>query len=81
MSTARPFTDAERLDALRLARTENVGPITYRRLIGRFGSPAAAREALPDLARRGGRSRPLKPWSREAAQRELTALAACGGAS
>jgi DNA processing protein len=79
MSTARPFTDAERLDALRLARTENVGPITYRRLIGRFGSPAAALEALPDLARRGGRSRPLKPWSREAAQRELTALAACGG--
>ncbi len=65
---------AQRLDALRLARTENVGPITFRRLVERFGSAGAALAALPDLARRGGRARPLKPFPREAAERELAAL-------
>lgn len=70
--------DIARLDALRLARTENVGPVTFRRLIHRFGSATAALAALPDLARRGGRSRPLKPFPREAAERELAALARLG---
>lgn len=70
--------DRQRLDALRLARTENVGPITFKRLIGRFGSAAAALDALPDLARRGGRASPLKPFPRDAAERELAALQAIG---
>lgn len=69
----RELTRAERLDWLRLIRTENVGPITFRMLLGRFGSAAAALDALPELARRGGRSRPLKPPSRAAAERELAA--------
>ena len=69
---------AERLDALRLARTENVGPITFRRLVDRFGSAGAALLALPDLACRGGRARPLKPFPREAAERELAALDSLG---
>lgn len=69
---------ADRLDALRLARTENVGPITFKRLVGRFGSAAAALDALPDLARRGGRASPLKPYPRDAAERELAALAVIG---
>ncbi|GAB0119699.1 DNA-processing protein DprA [Acidisoma sp. 7E03] len=42
---------------LRLARTEGVGPVGYRRLLQRFGSPQAALAALPDLARAAGRSR------------------------
>jgi DNA processing protein len=70
--------DAQRLDALRLARTENVGPITFKRLVGRFGSATTALDALPDLARRGGRASPLKPFPRDAAERELAALAAIG---
>jgi DNA processing protein len=41
---------------LRLIRTDSIGPITYRQLLARFGSAAAALAALPDLARRGGRS-------------------------
>jgi DNA processing protein len=45
----------ERLDRLRLARSENVGPVTFQRLIERFGSAGAALEALPNLARQGGR--------------------------
>lgn len=43
---------------LRLARTESVGPITYRRLLQRFDDPAAALDALPGLARAGGRATP-----------------------
>jgi DNA processing protein len=42
------------VDRLRLARTPGIGPVTYRQLIARFGTPAAALAAVPDLARRGG---------------------------
>ncbi len=46
--------DAERRDKLRLIRSANVGPVTYFQLIARFGSAAAALEAIPNLAARGG---------------------------
>jgi DNA processing protein len=39
---------------LRLIRTPGIGPITSHQLIARFGSPEAALDAIPDLARRGG---------------------------
>lgn len=48
-------TPAEQIARLRLIRSENVGPVTFRQLINRFGSGRAALDALPDLARRGGR--------------------------
>lgn len=51
------LTDAQRLAWLRLIRSENVGPATFRQLVNHFGSAGDALEALPDLARRGGRSR------------------------
>lgn len=44
------------LDRLRLIRTEGVGPLTYRRLMERFGSVGRALEAVPELARAGGRA-------------------------
>ena len=75
----RALSDAERLDWLRLARSENVGPITFFALLARFGSPAAVLDALPALARRGGRRRPIKVCSRAKAERELEALTALGG--
>ena len=77
-SGRRALSDAERLDWLRLARSENVGPITFFALLDRFGSAAAVLDALPALARRGGRRRPIKVCSRAAAERELEALAALG---
>ena len=46
------------IDRLRLARAEGVGPVTYRRLLARFATPAAALKALPSLARAGGRANP-----------------------
>ncbi len=56
---ARALTEQERFDCLRLARSEQVGTANYRRLIHRFGSAGEALARLPDLAKRGGRMRPL----------------------
>lgn len=63
----------ERLDRLRLIRTENVGPMTFRQLLERFGSAERAIETLPELARRGGRRRALSVPSTSAAEREIDA--------
>jgi DNA processing protein len=41
-------------DRLRLIRSPNIGPVSYRQLITRFGTAGAALAALPDLVRRGG---------------------------
>lgn len=46
--------DRERLDRLRLARSQRIGPVTFRQLIARFGTAGAALDAIPDLVRRGG---------------------------
>jgi DNA processing protein len=43
-----------RRDWLRLARTDNVGAVTFDHLIRRHRDPAAALDALPGLVRRGG---------------------------
>ncbi|MFI4974694.1 MAG: DNA-processing protein DprA [Caulobacterales bacterium] len=76
--TPRPLTDTERLDWLRLARTEGVGPVTFQHLIGRFGAPDEAIAALPDLARRAGRGQAPRPPGRAEAEAELAAGAALG---
>ena len=66
-----PLSSAEKLARLRLIRSENVGPVTFRQLIARFGSAAEAIDLLPELARRGGRKRPIRVCSQAAAEREL----------
>jgi DNA processing protein len=67
------------LERLRLARSEGVGPIAYRRLIRRYGDAGAALAALPALARAGGRAVPPRIPSARAAAREIEAVAARGG--
>jgi DNA processing protein len=49
-----PRSREETADWLRLARSRNVGPGSFRQLMRRFGSAAAALEALPRLAAAGG---------------------------
>lgn len=71
--------EGERRSALRLARTPNVGPVTFAGLLRRFGSAAATLEAVPQLARRGGAGAPLKIPSPAEADRELAAIAKLGG--
>lgn len=70
--------DNERRAWLRLARTENVGPVTFRNLIARYGTASAALEELPRLAARGGGKNFILPDEGETA-RELEALARLGG--
>ena len=72
------LSEEERLSWLRLARSENIGPITFRQLLARFGSAEAALDAVPDLARRGGRTRPIRLCSLAAARQEAEQLEAVG---
>ena len=72
------LTDDQRLDWLRLIRSENVGPRTFRTLLNHCGSAGAALKALPDLARRGGAARPVRICTREEAEAELAAAAKMG---
>jgi DNA processing protein len=51
-----PLDRQQKLNCLRLIRSENVGPVAFRTLINRYGSAGQALDALPDLARRGGGS-------------------------
>lgn len=71
--TAWTPTDEARCDWLRLARTENVGPVTFEQLIQRYGDAARALDALPVLSQRGGRTAPLRIPSRVEAEREMAA--------
>ncbi len=77
--TPAPLDMSERLDRLRLIRSENVGPITFRQLLIRFGTATRALEAIPSLANKGGRKRRLRIASRAEAQSELDALTRIGG--
>lgn len=64
----------ERLARLRLARTDGIGPVTFKRLLDRFGTGLRALEALPDMSKRGGRSKPLVAISPGMAESELEKL-------
>jgi DNA processing protein len=69
------LSDAQRFDWLRLIRSENIGPRSFRALIDRYGSARAALAALPGLATRG---RQVKIPSEEEIAREMEAAARCG---
>ena len=73
------LSDSERLAWLRLIRSENVGPSTFMRLIAHYRSAEKALERLPELARRGGRSRPITIAPEDDVRRELDAVRAVGG--
>jgi DNA processing protein len=63
---------------VRLIRSENVGPVTFRELVSHFGSAERALEALPELSRRGGYRQPIRVCPRETAKAELQAAADIG---
>ncbi|WP_332691344.1 DNA-processing protein DprA, partial [Devosia sp.] len=70
------LTDAQRIAWLRLVRSDNVGPATFRQLLNRFASAEAALEALPSLLKRTGK--PLRVTSQAAAEDEIAGLSRYG---
>jgi DNA processing protein len=75
---ALQLTEADRIDRLRLIRSDNVGPRTFRSLLNHFGDARTALERLPDLAQRGGAARTGRVCSEEDARAELTAAKKMG---
>lgn len=71
------LSDRQRLDWLRLIRSESIGPRSFRSLMNRFGGAAAALDALPDLARQAGRIIRICPA--DEAEREFEGLSRLGG--
>jgi len=65
--------DQERLNWLRLIRSENVGPATFRDLLTHYPTAFDALNALPELARRGGAAARIKICSEQDAEREYLA--------
>ncbi|MFN4169054.1 MAG: DNA-processing protein DprA [Pannonibacter phragmitetus] len=71
------LSDRQRLAWLRLIRSENVGPATFRSLVNHCGSAEAAIEALPELSRKGGKTA-IRICSLADAEAELEAHARAG---
>lgn len=65
------LSEKQRIAWLRLIRSDNVGPVTFRDLINHFGTAETALEMLPELSRRGGAARAIRIASRADAEREL----------
>jgi DNA processing protein len=65
------LSDRQRLNWLRLIRTPNIGPASFRDLINRFGSAEAAIEMLPELMRAGGARRMARVPSLAEAEAEM----------
>lgn len=66
------------VDALRLIRSENVGPMTFFHLVKFCGSVAKALEMAPEFSRRGGRKKPIVIFPKADAVREVEAITKLG---
>jgi DNA processing protein len=69
----------KQLAYLRLARTPQIGPVTYQRLLHVYSDPDKALAALPDLSTRSGRSRAIKPFALAKAKAEYATTEKLGG--
>jgi len=72
------MNDRAALATLRLIRSENVGPVTFRKLLERYRSAQAALDALPDLARAGGLKREIRLCPQADAEKEFAAAEKAG---
>jgi DNA processing protein len=72
------LSDTERLNRLRLIRSDHIGPRTFYALLRHCGDAATALERLPELAKRGGAARAGRICSEEDARAELTACKKLG---
>ncbi|PJB70828.1 MAG: DNA-protecting protein DprA [Alphaproteobacteria bacterium CG_4_9_14_3_um_filter_47_13] len=75
----RSLEDEEKISWLQLIRTENVGPITFFNFMDYYGSADKALAAIPELAKRGGRKKPLIIPPRPFVEKEYEAVRRQGG--
>ena len=75
----KDLSQAEKIARLQLIRTENVGPVTFRHLLSRYKTALNAIDILPELARRGGRKKPLIAAKKSDILAEVDALVQMGG--
>ena len=66
------------LSSLQLFRSENVGPRTFDSLVKLHGSARKALEAIPQMAAKGGRKKPIKIFSASDAEKEIDSCAKIG---
>lgn len=66
------LADFPLFDCLQLIRSENVGPVTFFKLVERFGSPKTALEHLPEMAKKGGMKRAIQIAPRDKIEKEIT---------
>jgi len=71
--------DDDLFSYLCLTRSENVGPVTFHKLLERYGTADKALKALPELASQGGLKRSLHIASQANIEKELESIASFGG--
>ncbi|MEE4288172.1 MAG: DNA-processing protein DprA [Erythrobacter sp.] len=76
MSVPAAIGQKEAFARIRLLRSPNIGPVSYRALLARFGNAIAALDALPDLA--GRRSGGYRAAPADRIEREIEAVIAAG---
>lgn len=72
------LSDDERLNWHRLAQSENVGPITFKHLLAKFGTATEALKALPELSRHGGSRRTIHIYDAAKAEVDFSRVAHMG---
>jgi len=72
-----PLPDKQRIAWLRLSRTDNIGPITFFKLLRKYRDVEHVLHEIPYLAKKGGR--PLHVASQAQAEDEIAATQKLGG--
>jgi len=70
----KKLSEKEKLNWIKLARTENIGPATFFRLLEIFGSPENALEKLPSLIDEMGHVKKTKIYSDRDLENELSGV-------
>ncbi|MEP3050163.1 MAG: DNA-processing protein DprA [Erythrobacter sp.] len=70
------LTQPEAFARIRLLRSPNIGPVSYRQLLARFGSAQAAIDELPAMGSRGKRT--YRPASRDRIEQEIAGVQKAG---
>ncbi|WP_442856040.1 DNA-processing protein DprA [Bartonella sp. Raccoon60] len=65
------LTDQQRLNWLRLLRSENIGAVTFRNLIDHYKTAENALAMLPELSKNGGLRKPIRIATLDDAEKEM----------